>query len=247
MNQPINDTDIAKAFMCLAANIAVNNYAVEDYVFGNITPDCDIPIDRYLRDLGLNSLSHLLPHDFSDGRAIENGRLQNLDFEASCFELYTEKIDCMFADCPTDNQDTEDDIYHYKFGIYEYLKELYPLFREIMETKIELEVFDILPNISSASEKSIYYSKITELVKAIKIKKLRRGYCADRYIKESRVSHFVSRLVKNDNGHCILSNNDTNSLDYKLSLFSCFRFYGEANAKLFELKMLQWEKPNNAK
>lgn len=49
------------------------------------------------------------------------------------------------------------------------------------------------------------------------------------------------RLIQKQKGRYFLKNNDTDSIDYKLALFSCFSFYQEENAKLFELKMSRWE------
>lgn len=137
----------------------------------------------------------------------------------------------------------DDDIFHYKYGWYKYLKNLYQLFEEIIRTEITPDLFAAIPDILNEDTRHTYYSKLFRFILAIKMNGLRQGRRIDRYIKALPfISPFIMRLIKKQKGHYYLKNNDINSLDYKFALLSCFQFMSEDNTKLFELKMLQWEK-----
>lgn len=228
----------------LTANILFNAYATENIVFGHLKAKDWLPFTEYIKDLNLQHCMPYLNLDFLNGSAIENGRIREKVYNEFCFELYRDKMDSIFAKVPiNDDIESDYDIFPYKYGIYEYLKKLYELFQEIIKVGVSSEFFETIPNINPTQEKNIYYAKVTEFITAIKLKGLRKGSRVDRYFKGlSFLSPFIQRLIKIHNGHYILKNNDTDSLDYKLALLSCFRFYNEQNAKLFEMKILQWEK-----
>lgn len=247
LNAKLKDR-INKTFCCIAAHILLNMYADEDTVFGHIKVNEKIPFEKYLDVLDLQSLSEYLDDLQSDGHAIENGCIKNRLYDEICFDLYRNKTDLLFGEAPKYKDSDEkyaDDIFHFKYGLYEYLKELYTLFREIIEVEISTDFFTAIPDIIDKNEQRIYYAKIAKFVTAIKLKHLRQGSCVDRYVKDLPfISPLVRRLLKKQKGRYILANNDINSLDYKFALFSCFRFYNEKNAKLLELKILRWEELN---
>lgn len=172
---------------------------------------------------------------------------QTADFDKLCFEVFRDRIDYLFTDVPIDKSFDEDgeDIYHYKYGWYEYIKDIYPLFKEIIETEVTPDLFATVPDVLDKEVKRDYYAKATKFVLAIKLKGIRQGGRVDRYIlKMPFISPLLMRLLNKHTGHFYLKNNDLNSLDYKFALFSCFWFLNEYNTKLFELKMLQWEENN---
>lgn len=245
--QQMQETMI-KALCCLDAHILMNLYATENVVFGHIKANEQIPFDKYIDDLGIQSFSRYLDIKHLDGHAIENGYIKERPFNEICFELYRDKIDYIFDKAPKYNdsdKEYDDDLYHYKHGLYEYLKNLYTLFREIITIEVSPEFFVSVPDIIDKKEQRIYYAKITKFVTAIKLRRLRQGGCVDRYVKDMPfISPLIRRLLKRHKGHYILANNDTDSLDYKFALFSCFHFFNEYNAKLLELKILRWEELN---
>ncbi len=64
----------------------------------------------------------------------------------------------------------------------------------------------------------------------------------DQYFEDlPYISPFLMRLIKNNKGKFYLKNDDCDSLDYILALFSCFEFINPHYIKLFEMKMLKWE------
>lgn len=116
------------------------------------------------------------------------------------------------------------------------------MFKEIITTEVQPDLFSAVPDILDKTELRIYYQKVTKFVTAIRLKRLKQGGCVDRYVKDmSFISPFVMRLLKRKKHRYLLKNSDTNSIDYKLALLSCFQFMNDYNTKLFELKMLRWE------
>lgn len=169
---------------------------------------------------------------------------QTIDFDALCFEVFRDRIDYLFTDVPIDKSfdDDGEDIYHYKYGWYDYIKGIYPLFKAIIETEVTPDLFAAACDVLDNEVKRDYYERATKFVLAIKQKGLRQGGRVDRYvIKMPFIPPLIMRLLKKYKGHFYLKNNDLNSLDYKFALLSCFWFLNDYNTKLFELKLLQWE------
>ncbi len=236
--------DIMKAFWSIEANILINAYTNENVVFGRIKANEQVPIKRYLEEIGLYNIQKFSDDSFLNGHNIENGCVIERDFHERCFEIYSDRIGYLLTDIPIDQSfEKEDgDLYHYHYGWYEYLKNLYPIFEEIIKTEVTPDLFAAVPDLLDETEKQNYYNAASEFVLAIKTKELKQGGRIDRYMKEMNfISPLIQRLIKKQKKHYYLKNSDINSLDYKLALLSCFRFMNEDNAKLFELKMLQWE------
>ncbi|MDE5667119.1 MAG: hypothetical protein K2I29_02660 [Clostridia bacterium] len=241
--QEHTEKDVAIAFLSIHANVLINSYITENVIFGRIKPHDDVPVKQYLEKLGFCNLDSILNDLFLNGDNIQKGYVTERDFNRRCFELYKIKTESLFTEIPFDKSYGDwDDIYHYKYGWYEYLKNLYTLFEEIIKTEVSPDLFTAVPDIPDNEEIRNYYLAASKFVLAIKTKGLRQGRRIDRYLKKINfVSPFIQRLIKKHKGRFYLKNSDTNSLDYKLALLSCLRFYNEDNAKLFELKMLRWE------
>lgn len=130
----------------------------------------------------------------------------------------------------------------FKYGLKDYLYELYPLFYEITQTEVEPDLFEPTYTILDRVQAVFYHKAASKFICAIKTKGLRQGSRVDRYIKEMPyISEYIDRLLKRDKGHYLLKDSNTDDLNYKLALLSCFSYYNLDNAKLFELKMKAWE------
>jgi len=238
------DEEIMKEFLSIQAYVLVDIYTNENVAFGRIKVNEEVPIKRYLEEMRFRHIEEILDEIPLDGPNMEHGCVIERDFHERCFEIYSDRTGYLLADIPIDKsfEEKDGDLYHFKYGWYEYLKELYPIFEEIMKTEVTPDLFAVIPDLLEEKERRTYYNTSSKFVLAIKTKGLRQGGRIDRYInKMNFISPFIKRLIKKQKGHYCLKNNDVNSLDYKLALFSCFRFMNEDNAKLFELKMLQWE------
>lgn len=239
---------IIKALAFMGTNSLINTLANENVVFGRIKAKEKVPTKQYLENLGLKRIIPYIADENLDGVNIQNSCIVEKDFSERCFDLYIEKISYLFYKIPTDKSFEEDNgIAHYKYGWYEYLNNLYPLFVEIIKTEVHPDLFTAIPELLNLKQQVSYYDTVSRFVLAIKTKGLRQGGRIDRYVKNMNfISPIIKRLIITRKGHYYLKNSNINSLDYKLALFSCFRFMNEDNAKLFELKMLQWEEQHNA-
>ena len=117
-----------------------------------------------------------------------------------------------------------------------------PIFVEILSMNVRPTFFELLAELTEKSERVYNIAMMTKFISAIKIKKLRQGSRIDRYInKITYRSVYLERLIKPYKGHYLLANSNTESLDYKLAVLSCFMFCTSENEKLFELKIKRWE------
>lgn len=240
--QQYTKEEIIKAFANLNAHIVLKLYQKENVLFGRIKPDEKPPLQKYIEDLDLQNIVSCEDLQFYENNDFPLERIK--DFNSLCFEVFRDRIDYLFTDVPIDNRfdDDGDDIFHYKYGLYDYVKNLYPLFKAIIETEVTPDLFAAVPDVLDKDVSRDYYKKAIKFVLAIKLKGLRKGGRVDRYIvKMPFISPLLMRLLNKRKGHFYLKNNDLNSLDYKFALFSCFQFLNDYNTKLFELKMLRWE------
>lgn len=221
----------------LSVKSVVNLYACENVCFGKIGQNEKVPLPRYLDELGLSRFYGF--EDF-DGSDIEGGLVKERDFDERCFDLYRAKVRTAFSQVPVDERFTYDgtDIGHYKFGLYDYLKELYPLFRQIVATEV---VFECIATAVDKKLAHLYRANAVRFVLDIKLKGLKKGSAVDEYVKSLPfIPILIGRLVSQKDGKYYLKNDDTDSSDYKFALFSCFGFYSADNFRLFECKMLNY-------
>ncbi len=241
-HQKLDQENVTKAWLLLNSTILLDLYAEENVIFGHIENGEKVLFDRYLSDLGLP----LFPCGEMKSRILDKGVIYYGDIEKLYYEVYDNKVNYIFDGARISKEFDDDEIYHYKYDI-RILKRVIRNLREIMTTEIKPDLYATVPDILDKEELRAYYFKATRFVKAIKLKKLKQCNCVDRYVKDLPfLSPFIMRLLIKRKGRYLLKNNNTDSLDYRLALFSCFRFYNENNAKLFELKMLRWEEPKKA-
>lgn len=127
----------------------------------------------------------------------------------------------------------------YKRKLSEYLKELFPLFCDVMQTEIpdpiQLDFFREPVDLRSLSD-------LRDFLSVILLKGLRQGKRVDRYLKSLLpLTGYLRRLIRERNGHFYLENSDIQSLDYRLTLLSCFSFLSPENNHIFALKLYLWE------
>ncbi len=227
----------SNVFTDIQVNTLIKNYYAENVAFKQINIGDTIPFDKYFVELELHKAV-----DFSQVTFIKdyfNIFIEN--FDKACFLVFCNRINYMFAQAPKYKTyyGDENEIYPFKYGIDNYLKNIYPIFAEIINTEINESNFD-----KSFDRDALHgYCLIAaEFIIAIKLKKVKQGKRIDRYIKDlPYISPFLMRLIKNNKGKFYLKNDDCDSLDYILALFSCFEFIIPCYIKLFEMKMLKWE------
>ena len=187
------EEEVIGAILSFNANILMNAYTNENVIFGRINANDKIPIKQYLVDIGFRNIDRFFDKLFLNGHNIKDGYVVEKDFNDRCYELYCDKMNAIFDNVPICKiyQTENIDLFYYKFGLYDYLKGLFPLFNEIIRTEVAPDIFTAIPNILDEKEKQEYYLAASKFLIAIKIKRLRQGRRIDRYIKNMK---FISPL-----------------------------------------------------
>ena len=238
------DRKILSVIFSLEMQVMFNGYALENIVLHNCVPGTQIPYERYIDSLELRDHENFMVRAAMPGRMIDQEeKIIDRPVEEYYKEFYNEQVSRIFENAPKrKGADEETSIISFKYGLKEYLEELYPIFAEILSMDVRPTFFELLAELTEKSERVYNIAMMTKFISAIKIKKLRQGSRVDRYInKVTYRSVYLERLIKPYKGHYLLANSNTESLDYKLALLSCFMFCTSENEKLFELKIKRWE------
>lgn len=244
-NEDNLDGKILTVIYSIGLHVIFNRFALENVVLGAIQPGDKIPYEEYLDALETKGYEQYMIREAVQGKVIEQDETITVQpMENFCRQFFIEQIETMFAYAPKHkNTSEETDIPQYKFGLYEYLSDLYKIYKEILLTEVHPDYFDYLYDFIDRRELLKSDAFTAKFVTTIKLKKLRKGTRVDRYIKRiSYHSEYLNRLIRIHKGHYILINNDTDSLDYKLALISALCFCTGRNKGLFELKIKAWEK-----
>ena len=232
----LEGTDIMNA---MVVNVLMNNYTLENVAFGKLKPNDKLPFDKYVEDLTLQQYKPYLFRDCIEGSFITgDGRIADKaedDFIKECFLFH---INFVFMTAPKRSGDfDEDGLFLFKRGFGKFIMSLYPLFKQIIKTDVEVDMFDIVPVFNKRHDEAACYERISKFLVAIKAKGLRQGGCVDRYVKDlPYIPYFVQRLLNKNKNRYLLSNSDTESLDYKLAVLSAVHFMKWEHTKLFNSK-----------
>lgn len=220
-------------------------YTLENIAFGELHRGDKIPFERYAEDLELHPLTICRYKDRIEGFAISEGQtVSNEDRDRLLKEHFADKINVVFQSAPKKGYDTDDDgLYNFKYGIKEYIWELYPLYIKILNTEIEHDPFDIVKIFPDRASETACYEKISKFVVSIWTKGLKQGSCVDRYVKDlPYIPYFVKQLLKIQKNRRLLANSDSRSINYKLAILSCIQFMNPTHTRLFELKAAAWRR-----
>ncbi len=242
----MSNNEIKKALMNIFNAIKVsslfNSYAIECVTMGTLHPNDEIPVEQFVKDLALGSCMRKCEYYDLQGYAIdENKKVVNEEFDYFAKEFLYSALNTLFIDAPLNTQAEDDDgVMDYKYGLREYIKGLYAMFCEILSVKVEYDSYELVRPRDKRQQKAVQ-----RLLFDIKVKKLKQGKNVSSYCKAmGSVPYYVQRLVENKNGKYILQNNNTDSIDYKLALFSALNFFNYEHSRLLELKMQRWQQDN---
>ena len=229
-------TDVMNA---MVVNVLINNYTLENVAFGKLKPNDEIPFDKYVEELNLQKFKPDLCRDMIEGNYItRQGRVVDKaeeDFIMECFLFNIQNVFMAYPKCSI--AFGKDD-----FGFSKFIMSLYPLFKQIIKTEVEVEQLNLAPVFNNRKDETACYDRISKFLIAIKARGLRQGECVNRYVKDlPYIPYFVQRLLRTDKNRYLLANSDTDSLDYKLAILSAIHFMKRENTKLFELKAQKWE------
>lgn len=241
---PFTESEIQDALSDLFLNFVINDYALEEVLFGNLKPGDKFPVDKFIKDMHFDFLT---ANDFSsivyEGHVIdEYGIIEKKDPEYFRKHFYNYEMSCIFADAAPEDKNF-DDIGLMIFNndaMTAYINDNYTMFCEIIDTPIEYDEFSLLLPVKSEVRKGCTM-ELKQFIADIMLKKLKVGKNVNKYFdKMVYVPYFVEQLVEKRKDKYFLKINDTESLDYKLAAFSVFDFFLNRNAMLLELKSKQW-------
>lgn len=244
----VDKIKVADIMNALCVNALVNNYTLENVVFGKLKPGDKLPFDKFVKDLDLKNFNPYTVRNFIEGKFVSNDeRVADKDEEEFIKECFLFHINFVFASAPKRKGDFGDDgLLPYKRDLNKFIMSLYPLFKEIIKTEADLVPFDVMPVFKERRDETLYYEKISKFLVAIKTKGLPQDSCVEKYVKDlPYIPIFVQRLLKTNKNRSFLANGDTDSLGYKLAVLSAIHFMKFENTKLFEQKALIWEKRIN--
>ena len=235
---------ILKALSCMCANAEINEYAKEQVVMGLKKSGDRVTVTEFVEAINYKD------RDFADisGSVLDEGGIIRDGIEDKCvLDFFNYQMSCIFQDCPMKNNvlDFDDDgLMTFGDDTGEYIKSCFPLFKQVIATKVEYDVYDL---IIPKSQESIWRGrkKCADFLAAIKRKKLKSGANVSKYFKDVRyMPNFVAGLLELNGGKFILKRNDINDIKYKLALFSVFNFKSNDNAALMSLKCKKYLSEN---
>ena len=237
--EKLEGTDMMNA---MVVNVLMNNYILENVAFGKLTPNDEIPFDRYFKELDLHKFKPDSCRDRIEGNYItRQGRVADKaeeDFIMECYLFHIQNVFMAYPKCSI--AFGKDD-----FGLSKFIMSLYPLFKQIIKTEVEDESLDLAPVFKDRKGETVCYDKISKFLISIKARGLRQGECVNRYVKDlPYIPYFVKRLLRIEKDRYLLANSDTDSLDYKLAILSAIHFMNWEHTKLFELKAQKWKSIN---
>lgn len=229
------------AFVEILLNSDINNYAEENVIMGRIKTGEKIPVEQYVRDLGYGDCNFNNVRLDLEGEVIDaDGYIRNKDIDGYRRRFLYFAMSCIFDEVRITDDFDDDGMMNLRDDIRKYIENLFPLFNEVLNTYVDYDAFDCI-SAYTFSEIFNSNSKVAKLLVDIKLKALKNGENVSRYLKGAKVMpYFVLRLIKQDKSKYILQNNDTESVDYKLALFSVMDFYNTENTKILELKIKRW-------
>ena len=227
---------VTKAMLHLSANTRINEYAKEQLILGLKKEGDRVTVSEFAKATGYDGTA-----SFDVGGAVldEYGIIREGIKEKCVLEFFNYQMSCIFQDSPMKNRilDFDDDgLMTFADDTGEYIKSCFPLFEQVLNTKVDCDPFDlIIPHsrqfISEGRKKCVAF------LEAIKLKKLKVGANVSKYFKNVvYIPYFVNELVEKDNKKYVLKCNDINDMRYKFALFTLLDFKSTENVALIEFK-----------
>lgn len=230
---------VYSAFTALSINSLLNQYTLENIVLGFIQPNEKIPINTYLSDLDLLNQYQFINRKSIVGRFIdENEQVIYPEKDKLLLEFFIYQIENIFAKAMINKYaDDENYVIPCNMKLHNYLLSLFKLFKTIMNTEHDYSNIPTNTNNLLDNENQI---KISKFIVAIKLNGLRIGYCVNRYLNDIKeMPDFVKNLIKKDR-HRIILTKDADSIEYKIAIFSIFKFLNLKHKNIFDYKIWKW-------
>lgn len=241
---------IVGIFRALDVNSLMNAYAIENVVFGDLKQGEKIPFDKFVSDLQIAEWRPHAVREYIEGTAI-NGDETVADKGMEFFyrENFSFHMNYIFESAPYSKRKECDEYGLFPFvqeGLNAYIMSFYPLFKQVLQTEVKHEFFEIVSPFPDRAAQTDCYIKIAKFLVAVKTRRLRQGGCVDRYVKNlPYLPYYVKRILKVKNGRYLLANSDTESIEFRLAVLSAIHFMNAEHTQIFELKSRDWEHKAN--
>lgn len=247
MEETIDREQIRNAFQAIILNSLINNYAVERVAFGYEKPGDIVPIELYLKDLGMD-IGELHSRQDIPGVYIdmEERISTEQDYDEYVRDLFVIQMETVLVDAPKDKslERTGDEI-PFISQLRDYLFGILPLFAEVINVKTERDVLDVFP---TPEEFVTEYPKWRNFVSAILYKAIIGGGQIDMCVEDfAYAPHYIDRLIEKKDGRLCLKPVEKESYEFKFAVFSVMQFMNVDHNRILEQKMLEWERLHRSK
>lgn len=170
------DGKILTVIYSIGLHVMFNRYALENIVLGIIRPGDKIPYEEYLDAFEMRDQEQYMIRGAICGNVIDQDeKIIVQPLEKYFRQFFIEQIESMFESAPKHKNSSEEDIPQYKFGLYEYLNDVYEIYKDILLTEARPDYFDYLYDFTDR-RKLIRNDVLTaKFVAAIKLRKLHQG------------------------------------------------------------------------
>ncbi len=230
MENRIDDEKLLNATKAVIINTLVNDYAMERVAFGYEKPGDPVPIELYAEHLNLTRF--LTPNSRECIPGIYIDAQERISSEHSYDEcvhdLFVLQMERIFMYAPKDKRlEREGEEIPLLPRFRNYIFGLLPMFSEIMNVKVEYDVFD---GPTDKTARAAEYCKWSKFVTAILLKPLKSGSRIDRYVKDFTCApYYIRRLIEKKGNNFYLQTADIESHDYIFALFSLMPFMNSEN------------------
>lgn len=176
-------------------NFEMNNYTMENILFGKLQPNEKIPFDKFVKELDIGFYKPYLHRDSISGIAIsKDENVINCDFFTCAKMLYNFYMNKIIGAALYQMPLCDDyELFVFQYNLKTYAEDLFPIFMQILNTEIRTSNL-FLKNAIPFSEQ--YYAKLARFVIAIRTKKLRPLKRVDKYLIDLPfIPFYINRLL----------------------------------------------------
>lgn len=225
--------DIREATYVMMANIYLNIYTLENIVAGRISPQEKIPLELYLEDLGLNEYKEAIRYNIAGVIIDDNACVREETIEKFCMEYFSIYMNLILEDAQNGINDfiSDNGLLDFDTDLLIYIDELFEIFCRIVIN--QKPTISFLPQAILKEERC--NNKMTNRINC--------DICIDNYLEISEIAlETISQIIEEKNGKIYLKKKGSETIDYKLTVLSLFKFYDINNKRKYLSLIENWRK-----
>ena len=221
--------------------IQINNCIIEDVVLGNIKPGERIPLEDYMHYLKLPCRVYELRMRLSGFAIGESECVSNRKIDDFRSEFFCNQIKRIFWENPILEYSVFD-----KRNISRKIEDeelFFEKIHEVFQGVLNVEKYENIETEALTPSNALRVEKFVAAIKLLKLKNGRKvSFCLARI---NNLPDYIKRITRVKWATLVLNNNDTDSLEYKLSVMAAFRFIQISNRELFAKRVLRYYELND--